>query len=62
MWANLMPMCHVGHQNDIILYFGSQKTDFRCKYDMWDQHDIFMPHKQNTVGGSMLAGLLVLHP
>jgi hypothetical protein len=62
MWANLTPTCHVGHQNDIILYFGSQKTVFLCKSDMWDQHDIFMPRKQNTIGGSMLTGLLVLHP
>jgi hypothetical protein len=28
MLANLMPMCHVGHQDDIILYFGSQKSFF----------------------------------
>jgi hypothetical protein len=29
---------------------------------MWDQHDMFTPHKQETIGGSMLSGLLVLHP
>jgi hypothetical protein len=28
---------------------------------MWDQRDIFMPRKQNTIGGSMLTGLLVIH-
>jgi hypothetical protein len=52
----------VGHQGDIILYFGSQKKFFQCKSDMWNQHDIFMPYLQNTIGGSMLIGLLVLHP
>jgi hypothetical protein len=52
----------VGHQGDIILYFGSPKIGFWCQSDMWDQHDIFMPHKQEIIGESMLTGLLVLHP
>jgi hypothetical protein len=52
----------VGHQGDIILYFGSQKKFFQCQSDMWDQHVIFMSHKQETRGGSMLTRLLVLHP
>jgi hypothetical protein len=54
-------MCHVGHQDDIILHFGSQKF-FLCKSDMWNQHDIFMPRKKNTIGGFVLTKLLVLHP
>jgi hypothetical protein len=44
---------------DIILYFGSLKNIFlRCQSDMWDQHNIFMPCKQETIGGSVLTGLL----
>jgi hypothetical protein len=62
MWANLTSMCHVGNQDDIILYFSSLKKFFWYKSDLWDQHDIFMPCKQNTIGGYMLTGLLVLHP
>jgi hypothetical protein len=26
MWATLMPMCRVGYQGDIILYFNSKKV------------------------------------
>jgi hypothetical protein len=52
---------NVGHQGDIILYFGSPKKIW-CQSDMWDQHDIFIPRKQKTIDGSMLTGLLVFHP
>jgi hypothetical protein len=38
---------NVGHQGDIILYFGSPKK-IRCQSDMWDQHDIFIPRKQKN--------------
>jgi hypothetical protein len=62
MWATLMPMCHVGHQSDIVLYFGSKKIFFWGKSDMWDQYDIFMPCKQKTIGESMLTRLLGVHP
>jgi hypothetical protein len=61
MWANLTLMCHMGHQGDIILYSGSKKKIFQCKSNTWDQHDIFKACKQNTIGGPMLTGLLVLH-
>jgi hypothetical protein len=52
----------VGHQGDMILYFGSPIFLFWGQSVMWDQHDIFMPRKQETIGGSMLSGLLVFHP
>jgi hypothetical protein len=54
----------VGHQGDIILYFGSQKF-FWYKYDMWDQHDIFMPCKQIhadwTIGSSSMTDFIERH-